>query len=93
MDTSFRDIADIESQLGLRVLGTVPQIDGTVGWGAIPTRRQSLIWAGTAAIVILLAVTGFYLYGRSAEKIVISGSQQAQYERFDSLQDQGDPVE
>lgn len=93
MDTSFRDIADIEKQLDLRVLGTIPQIEANAAWSSVPTRRQSLIWAGTAAVVIILAVTGFYLYGRSADRVVVSGAEKAQYQDLDSNTDEGVPVE
>lgn len=93
VDTSFRDVADIERRLELRVLGTVPQITDNPAWTNAPTRKQMAVWAGTAVVVVLLAVTGFYLYGRIADRIVISGSQQSQFEELDSIQDTGGAVE
>jgi hypothetical protein len=89
MDTSFRDVADIERELELRVLGTVPAIDEGGAWKAPPTRRQAMIWAGTALVIIVIAVSGFYLYGRIVDRVVVS-SAQSQYQGIDEIIDGGD---
>jgi hypothetical protein len=92
MDTSFRDIAEIERALELRVLGTVPQITENPAWKVAPTRRQSIIWAGTAVVVIILAVTGFYFYGRIADRIVVTGARQAEYQTLDLYEAEADSI-
>jgi len=76
-DTSFRNIDQIEKKLGLRVLGTVPIINKGVSWRKAQTRRQSMIWMVTSAVVIVLSLMGFYLYGRMSDKLTVTSAQQA----------------
>lgn len=75
MDSSFRDVESIERELGLRVLGTVPAINDRGAWKKTPTRKQAVVWAATAAVVVALALVGFYMYGRAADRIVVSSSE------------------
>jgi uncharacterized protein involved in exopolysaccharide biosynthesis len=74
-DTSFDSIEQIESRLGLRVLGTVPIINEVTAWNKTKYRKQITIWAVTSVAVIVVSLVGFYLYGRMADRIAISGSQ------------------
>jgi len=64
-DSSFRSVDEVEKQLGLKVLGTVPRFDQHGRWQAENTRRRAVMWAATSVLVVGIALIGFYFYGKS----------------------------
>lgn len=68
LDTSFRTVKEIESQLGLRVLGTIPNTGVSSRWNKARSRRQVVIWVVVSIAAIGLSVGGFYLSGLKAKK-------------------------
>ena len=79
-DSSYRTVEQIEQGLGLRVMGTVPPIDDEAPWNKREFGRQSVIWGGTVVAVVILALAGFYLYGRMADRIVVSSGSESAYQ-------------
>jgi len=73
-DTSFRTVQEVEAKLGLRVLGTIPQVDPDVQatWGKSKARKQVVIWSAILAIVIVVALVGFVYYGKVVQKQAIT---------------------
>jgi len=67
-DSSFRSVDEVEKQLGLKVLGTVPRFDETGRWQAENTRKKAIMWAATSVLVLGIALSGFYFYGKSARE-------------------------
>jgi uncharacterized protein involved in exopolysaccharide biosynthesis len=72
-DTSFRTVQEIETKLGLRVLGTIPQVDPQVqtSWGKTRARKQMALWSAIFAFVIVLSLVGFVYYGKVVQKKAI----------------------
>jgi len=72
-DTSFRTVEEIEHKLGLRVLGTIPQVDPQVQstWGKARARKQIIIWSATLTVVIVVSLVGFFYYGKAVQKQAI----------------------
>lgn len=69
-DTSFRSLEDVEKQLGLKVLGTVPRFEKT-RWFHDSARKRTIIWSTTCVVVTAAALLGFYLFGKSAREQLI----------------------
>lgn len=69
-DTSFRSLEDVEKQLGLKVLGTVPRFEKT-RWFHDSTRKRTIIWTATCVTVTAAALLGFYLFGRTTRQALI----------------------
>jgi succinoglycan biosynthesis transport protein ExoP len=66
-DTSFRTVEDVEEELGLKVLGTIPRFESSNLMNDAARRKKFLIWAVVSAAVVLIALFGFYYYGKSVE--------------------------
>jgi len=69
-DSSFRTVDEVERQLGLKVLGTIPKFERS-RWRPDKARKRTIIWSTTVVITLALAVSAFYLYGRSAREAMI----------------------
>ena len=68
VDSSFRSVDEVEKQLGLKVLGTVPRFDEHGRWQGENTRKRAVMWAVTSVLVLGIALSGFYFYGKSARE-------------------------
>lgn len=66
-DTSFRTVEDVEQELGLKVLGTIPKFDSLNLMNSTEKRKKLIIWASVTVVVAMIALFGFYYYGKSAE--------------------------
>lgn len=69
-DSSFRSVDEVEKQLGLKVLGTVPRFEGT-RWFHDSARRRVVIWATTSVLLLVIALAAFYFYGKSSREQLI----------------------
>ena len=67
-DTSFRTVEEIETRLGLRVLGTIPLIETSADWNKAARKKQMLVWFVTSLVVIVVSLAGFYYYGKIANR-------------------------
>lgn len=67
-DTSFRTVEEIETRLGLRVLGTIPLVETSSDWNKASRRKQMLIGLVTVVLVVGIALGGFYYYGKVANR-------------------------
>lgn len=70
-DTSFRGVEEVERELGLKVLGTVPRFEKGGKFTVEGSRRRTLAWMGVAAAIIIISIVGFYLYGKSSRAQMI----------------------
>jgi uncharacterized protein involved in exopolysaccharide biosynthesis len=66
-DTSFRSLEEVEKQLGLKVLGTVPRFEKT-RWFHDSARKRAVIWSITCVVATAAALAGFYLFGKSVRE-------------------------
>jgi succinoglycan biosynthesis transport protein ExoP len=66
-DTSFRSVEDVEEHLELRVLGTIPKFDSTNPIGDDGGRKKLIVWASALAVIAIVALFGFYYYGKTVE--------------------------
>lgn len=66
-DASFRSVEDVEKQLGLKVLGTVPRFEKT-RWFHDSARKRVVIWTVTCLVVTSAALAGFYFFGKSSRE-------------------------
>jgi uncharacterized protein involved in exopolysaccharide biosynthesis len=69
-DTSFRSVEDVEKQLGLKVLGTVPRFEKT-RWFHDSARKRAIIWTITCVIATGAALAAFYLFGKTTREQLI----------------------
>lgn len=69
-DSSFRSVDEIEKQLGLKVLSTIPRFDKT-RWFHDSARKRIIVWSVTSVVFVSVAIAGFYFYGRSMRKEMI----------------------
>lgn len=69
-DSSFRSVEDVEKRLGLKVLGTVPRFDKT-RWTHDNARKRTVIWSVTAVVLLGVALSAFYFYGKSTREQLI----------------------
>jgi uncharacterized protein involved in exopolysaccharide biosynthesis len=69
-DTSFRSVEDVEKQLGLKVLGTVPRFEKT-RWFHDSVRKRAIIWTITCVIATGAALAAFYLFGKTTREQLI----------------------
>ncbi|MCI0453070.1 MAG: hypothetical protein L0Z51_11925 [Candidatus Latescibacteria bacterium] len=69
-DTSFRSVEDVEKQLGLKVLGTVPRFEKT-RWFHDSARKRAIIWSITAVVATGALLTAFYLFGKTTREQLI----------------------
>lgn len=66
-DTSFRSVEDVERELGLKVLGTIPKFDSSNLMNDVKKRKKLIIWASVSVAVAMIALLGFYYHGKSVE--------------------------
>jgi uncharacterized protein involved in exopolysaccharide biosynthesis len=69
-DASFRSVEDVEKQLGLKVLGTVPRFERT-RWFHDSARKRAVIWSVTCIVVTAASLAGFYMFGKSEREQLI----------------------
>jgi succinoglycan biosynthesis transport protein ExoP len=69
-DTSFRSLEEVEKQLGLKVLGTVPRFEKT-RWFHDSARKRAVIWSITCVVATAAALAAFYLFGKSVREQAI----------------------
>jgi uncharacterized protein involved in exopolysaccharide biosynthesis len=80
VDTSFRSVEEIQRELGLKVLGTVPRFELNAEWGERGGFRRVLVWVAASLIIGGIAILGFYYYGKSStgNRIEIYASQRVE---------------
>jgi uncharacterized protein involved in exopolysaccharide biosynthesis len=69
-DSSFRNVDEVEKQLGVKVLGTIPRFDHT-RWFHDSARRRAVIWTATSLVLLVIALSAFYFYGKSSREELI----------------------
>ncbi len=69
-DASFRSVEDVEKQLGLKVLGTVPRFEKT-RWFHDSARKRAVIWTIVCVVATAAALSGFYFFGKSTREQLI----------------------
>lgn len=73
MDSSFSDIDEVESELDVRVLGTLPALDGG-DWNRQSSVKRRFVWVTASLVVAALSISGFYYFGkRSARDTIQTG--------------------
>ncbi|MDH3197920.1 MAG: hypothetical protein OEO21_06740 [Candidatus Krumholzibacteria bacterium] len=70
-DTSFRSVDEVERELGMKVLGTVPRFEKGGKFTAEGSRRRAAAWIVVSVVVIAGSLIGFYLYGKSSRAQMI----------------------
>ena len=70
-DTSFRSVEEVERELGLKVLGTVPRFEKGGKFAVEGSRRRALAWVAVSVAIIATSIVGFYLYGKSSRAQMI----------------------
>ncbi len=70
-DSSFRSVEEVERELGLRVLGTVPRLENAPRWAPEGARRRAAVWVAVVVLLAGAAVAGFWFYGRSSHNAMI----------------------
>lgn len=71
VDSSFRSVEEVEKVLGLKVLGTVPRFDKT-RWFHDSSRKRALAWTTTVVVLVGLAISAFYFYGKSTREQMLN---------------------
>jgi len=69
-DSSYRSVEDVERQLGLKVLGTIPRV-GNARWVSDRSRRRTVIWVAVCVTFVCVFISAFYFYGRSSREKLI----------------------
>jgi len=69
-DSSFRSVDEVEKQLGLKVLGTIPRFERT-RWFHDSSRRRAVLWVAISSVFLGVALAGFYFYGKSTREGLI----------------------
>lgn len=69
-DSSYRSVEDVEKQLGLRVLGTIPRV-GNARWVSETSRRRTVIWVAVCVTFVCVFISAFYFYGKSSREHLI----------------------
>jgi uncharacterized protein involved in exopolysaccharide biosynthesis len=69
-DSSYRSVDDVEKQLGLRVLGTIPRV-GNARWVSETSRRRTVIWVAVCVTFVCVFISAFYFYGKSSREHLI----------------------
>jgi succinoglycan biosynthesis transport protein ExoP len=67
-DTSFKTVEEVEKQLEIRVIGTVPRIDNGVAWHGDNRRKRVAVWSATLVILTAVSIFAFYFYGKSTKE-------------------------
>jgi polysaccharide biosynthesis transport protein len=69
-DSSYRSVEDVEKQLGLRVLGTIPRV-GNKAWVSESSRKRTVIWVAVCVTFVCVFISAFYFYGKSSREHLI----------------------
>ena len=69
-DSSYRSVDDVERQLGLRVLGTIPRV-GNARWVSESSRKRTVIWVAVCVTFVCVFISAFYFYGKSSREQLI----------------------
>ena len=69
-DSSYRNVEEVERQLGLRVLGTIPRV-GNTRWVSESSRRRTVIWVAVCVTFVCVFISAFYFYGKSTREALI----------------------
>lgn len=69
-DSSYRSVEDVEKQLGLRVLGTIPRV-GNARWVSESSRKRTVIWVAVCVTFVCVFISAFYFYGKSSREHLI----------------------
>lgn len=69
-DTSYRSVEDVERQLGLHVLGTIPRV-GNTRWVSESSRKRNIIWVAVCVTFVCVFISAFYFYGKSSKEHLI----------------------
>lgn len=69
-DSSYRSVEDVERQLGLRVLGTIPRV-GNARWVSESSRKRTVIWVAVCVTFVCVFISAFYFYGKSSREQLI----------------------
>jgi uncharacterized protein involved in exopolysaccharide biosynthesis len=69
-DSSYRSVEDVERQLGLRVLGTIPRV-GNTRWVSESSRKRTVIWVAVCVTFVGVFISAFYFYGKSSKEHLI----------------------
>lgn len=67
-DSSYRNTDEIEKDLGLRVLGTVPQLTPGKTWKREGNKGRMIVWGIVWSVIIVLTMSCFYFYGKVSAK-------------------------
>lgn len=70
-DSSYRSVEDVEKQLGLRVLGTIPRV-GNTRWVSESSRKRTVIWVAVCVTFLCVFLSAFYFYGKSSHEQMIA---------------------
>jgi uncharacterized protein involved in exopolysaccharide biosynthesis len=69
-DSSYRNVEDVERQLGMRVLGTIPRV-GNTRWVSESSRKRTVIWVAVCVTFVCVSISAFYFYGKSSKEQLI----------------------
>ncbi|HKW13112.1 MAG TPA: GNVR domain-containing protein [Candidatus Krumholzibacteria bacterium] len=69
-DSSYRSVEDVEKQLGVRVLGTIPRV-GNTRWVSETSRKRTVIWVAVCVTFVCVFISAFYFYGKSSREHLI----------------------
>jgi succinoglycan biosynthesis transport protein ExoP len=69
-DSSFRSVEDVEKILGIKVLGTIPRFE-KMRWTHDTARKRAIIWSVTVVVLLGVAISAFYFYGKSTRAQLI----------------------
>jgi uncharacterized protein involved in exopolysaccharide biosynthesis len=71
-DSSYRSVDEIENQLGLKVLGTVPRFESSKVWYDQSRFKRTFAWVTVSVLVVAVSLMGFYFYGKSSKENMIN---------------------
>jgi len=71
MDMSFKSVGQIEKQLGVPVVGTVPNLETAGALRKKDGKGRKTIWLA-ASIVLITLISAFYFYGKQLQKKTIT---------------------
>jgi succinoglycan biosynthesis transport protein ExoP len=69
-DSSYRSVDEVERQLGLRVLGTIPRV-GNARWSSETSRKRTVVWVAVCVTFVCVFIGAFYFYGKSTREGLI----------------------
>lgn len=69
-DSSYRRVDEVEKQLGLRVLGTIPRV-GNTRWVSESSRKRTVVWVTVCVTFVCVFISAFYFYGKSSRDHMI----------------------